>query len=458
MAKEFRQTPGAKSPETLVPPPSIIPEPMICDFEKETDRMLKLAMEGEEIAPIAPYVSKFEIVKPLPLVLVPLESMLLSNPELGNFELRGSRLSGRAESNLELERRFGLESVTPSRITRMKPTFKSKLAARLKEKEESQVSRDNLLEPCQENAQTSAERPSWMRHLDGSEGIEWNPLKGIVELKKQQVAVEEAYESKEGSLFDRSELTSSAGSRGSFLKEYAIQLFASSSVHYDPNSSFSTFLLKTDFTNVIQLDLSNSNITDNGANELVDALVAGRLPNLKSLDVSDNKISIKGREYFIKALQNLTQDIKILVYKVVDINIIIEGIEKQGDIFFDSKEEKQTIIKDFLKQAQDNGVDVSNVTVSKDIFSKLDNVGYLISDFAIGWVKCNVVPDNIPSSAADQIIATASKKAGVVDTVLGVVTCYFETFDEYDFAQEGVQFMHDIGLIGIEEFMDHVEI
>jgi hypothetical protein len=42
-------------------------------------------------------------------------------------------------------------------------------------------------------------------------------------------------------------------------------------------------------------------------------------------------------------------------------------MEKQGTLFFGSKEEKQKIIKDILKQSQENGVDVKNVTVSKDI-------------------------------------------------------------------------------------------
>jgi len=136
---------------------------------------------------------------------------------------------------------------------------------------------------------------------------------------------------------------------------------------------------------------------------------------------------------------------------------IIDGVKKQGNLFFGSKEDKQEIVKDILKQAQDNGVDVKNVTVSKDIFAKLDNAGYLISDFSLGWSKCSVIPKSVGSFVGDKIIATTSKKANIINIVEGVATCYFETFDQSASSQGGVQFMLDIGLAGVQEFIEHIE-
>ena len=205
---------------------------------------------------------------------------------------------------------------------------------------------------------------------------------------------------------------------------------------------------------VKEWNLSNNNIDDEGAEIISQALITGSLPHTKVLHLEGNKLSINSNPKFIKLVQNVQQDIKILVSRMSD---IIDGVKKQGNLFFGSKEDKQEIVKDILKQAQDNGVDVKNVTVSKDIFAKLDNAGYLISDFSLGWSKCSVIPKSVGSFVGDKIIATASKKANIINIVEGVATCYFETFDQSASSQGGVQFMLDIGLAGVQEFIEHIE-
>jgi hypothetical protein len=117
---------------------------------------------------------------------------------------------------------------------------------------------------------------------------------------------------------------------------------------------------------------------------------------------------------------------------------------------FGSKEAKQKVIKDWLKIGQDNGIDVKNVTVSKDIFDMIVSHGKLQYNFAMGYAKCNIVPDNVKSFIADQIIATASKKAGVINTIIGAVTCYFKTLD-------AEMTMTDIGLVRQDELTNSVE-
>ena len=124
---------------------------------------------------------------------------------------------------------------------------------------------------------------------------------------------------------------------------------------------------------------------------------------------------------------------------------------------FGTKESRQIVIKDWLKVGQDNGIDVKNVTVSKDIFTSAINGGKLGFNFVFGWAKCSIVPNDVKTFAADQIIATASKKAGFVNTAIDVVTCYFETLDESASSQEGIQFMTDMGLIGQDELLENIE-
>jgi hypothetical protein len=141
--------------------------------------------------------------------------------------------------------------------------------------------------------------------------------------------------------------------------------------------------------------------------------------------------------------------VKILVSRMSD---IVDGVKKQGNLFFGSKEDKQAIVKDILKQAQENGVDVKNVTVSKDIFEALGNFGSLSKNFSYGWTKCTLVPNSVKSYVGDKIIAKASPLVGQINTAMDVATCYFESFDENASSKEGVQFMGDIGFITQAEF------
>ena len=127
------------------------------------------------------------------------------------------------------------------------------------------------------------------------------------------------------------------------------------------------------------------------------------------------------------------------------------------NLFFGSKEDKQAIVKDILKQAQDNGVDVKNVTVSKDIQDKILNSWNLTVDFAIGWAKCRVVPDSVGSFVGNKIVAKASPLVGQINDAMDKATCYFESFDASASSKEGVQFMVDIGFVEQSELLGAVE-
>ena len=234
---------------------------------------------------------------------------------------------------------------------------------------------------------------------------------------------------------------------------------------------------------IINLNLSNNGIGDDGAAHIAAYLKHGYMPATTHVNLADNIITDKGALCFaesfnssvnklkvlhlegnnltpfganpkiIKLVQNVKQDIKILVSKITNIK---DGMGKQGTLFFGSKEEKQVIIKNILKQSQENGVDVKNVTVSKDIFEVVKNTGKLFGNLGFGWVKC-YAPDSVGSFVGEVIIARVSPLAGKINDTIDKATCYFESFDENASSKEGVQFMGDIGLVTQAEFFNVIE-
>jgi len=180
-----------------------------------------------------------------------------------------------------------------------------------------------------------------------------------------------------------------------------------------------------EWRNIIKIDLSNNKIGNKGAYYLSDSLTYGQLPSTRYLDISGNDIGWEGNAKLAQLVQNIKQDIKVLVYRVLNVSTIIEGGKKQSDLFFGSKEEKQTVIKKYLQEAQSNGVDTKNVAVSKSIFDKIKNVQKLSDNFVLGFIKCNVVPEDATSFAAGAIVAKTFKKATGVIMATDAGACYF---------------------------------
>ena len=205
------------------------------------------------------------------------------------------------------------------------------------------------------------------------------------------------------------------------------------------------------------INLSNNWLGDDSALFISQALEYGNVPNLKYLNVSGNNMSWESNALFAKASNNLRQDIKILINKVIPIDSIVGGVKKQSDLFFGSKEEKHAVIKGYLQHAQSDGVDIKNVVVSKDILSRIDTSTSLSVKFLLGLVKCNIVPKDITSFAADKIIAKASPTTGVVKTIVDGVSCYFEAFEDSASSQCGIQYMLDVGFITTIDLLGNVE-
>ena len=209
--------------------------------------------------------------------------------------------------------------------------------------------------------------------------------------------------------------------------------------------------------NIKYMNLSNNQIGDDGVKYIASHLSAGLHPNLRCLDVSGNNLSYEVCGKIAKVVDQMKQDIKILVNRVLSINSITEGGKKQSDLFYGSKEEKQMVIKEYLKQAQSNGVDIQNVVVSKGIFEKIINGYNLGKDFLFGFTKCKIVPKDFTAFAEDKIIAHVSPQISAVKTITDCIACYFETFDKSGSSQEGIQFMLDAGFVTTTELLGNVE-
>ena len=102
-------------------------------------------------------------------------------------------------------------------------------------------------------------------------------------------------------------------------------------------------------------------------------------------------------------------------------------------------------------------VDTKNVAVSKSIFDKIKNVQKLSDNFVLGFIKCNIVPEDTTSFAVGAIVAKTFKKSTGVIMATDAGACYFETFDESASSQEGIQFMLDAGIVSGTDLLGNVE-
>ena len=72
----------------------------------------------------------------------------------------------------------------------------------------------------------------------------------------------------------------------------------------------------TCFHNVVKLDLSNNGLTDISAKLIAKAIGTKALPGLKITHVEGNKFSPAAKSLLIKALDSISQDIKIVFDEV----------------------------------------------------------------------------------------------------------------------------------------------
>ena len=197
-----------------------------------------------------------------------------------------------------------------------------------------------------------------------------------------------------------------------------------------------------------EINVSGNQISDNGSWSIAEALKTGKFPTLKRFDASGNDISLVGEKFMIDALKHpSTQSVIVLLKRSNNLKTMISG----------SKEEKQAIIKETLQAAQDKGVDVRNVAVSKDFSEYIWNKIKIAADFTVGFTKCNIVPEDATSLAEDIITAKISRKAVAATAAKDAVVCLFDSIEEVSVSSEGVQLIKDLDLCGANSVIDSIE-
>lgn len=212
---------------------------------------------------------------------------------------------------------------------------------------------------------------------------------------------------------------------------------------------------KTDFTSIVKVDLSNSDIDDFGAKYIADSLEKGTLPSTKYIDITGNHITPTGDTALVKAMKHQTvQDIIILTYK----------LNENSKLLIGTKEEKIAAYKELIAKGKDKGTYDEAIVVDKSWWGQVKNTVnqfLAVKNGVFGFSKCHFVPEDIAVGyAQDKFIAKIPKIFGSVAKygiklidVKDIVTCYLGATEEAWTSEVGMSAIkHELCVMGESEF------
>ena len=192
---------------------------------------------------------------------------------------------------------------------------------------------------------------------------------------------------------------------------------------------------------IITMNFSNNVIGDDGAKYMADCLKMGRYPNLKSLDVSGNHITPTGEGHFVKAMQNHTLQHMYVTLK--------NAVGTKKDYY-------APFLKQVLKDAQNNGVDIKNIVVDKSLIGSIKNNVEMGWNISVSFIKCKFVPVlEAPSLVADTFVLSYPKHAiSKIFSPTETLACVFNGFkSEFDTDLGAKIAVRDLELMGVDEFI-----
>ena len=136
--------------------------------------------------------------------------------------------------------------------------------------------------------------------------------------------------------------------------------------------------------NVTILNLSNTNIGDKGVEVITDALVNGKIPATKYIDVSDNNIYHIGQGHLIKAVEEAPNDSLNITFVSGD-----RLLKPQGSI---GHQALKTVLKSHLEYAASQGVHPNNIKVDKTFMDYFKQGGVITTKVVFGVGKCTTWP------------------------------------------------------------------
>jgi hypothetical protein len=175
--------------------------------------------------------------------------------------------------------------------------------------------------------------------------------------------------------------------------------------------------------NIRYINLSNNYIDDNGAKYIASHLRPELHPHLKVINVSGNKLTSRGEGYFAKALKNA----------------IVKDIVIHLKLFSGNKKDYNSALKEFLKQAEENGINTKAIASHKSSVSYIKDIatGTFIATW--GFIKCKYVLEDFNSFAIDTITAKISNKLAKLISVSDTVQCYLQASNDLWTSELGVK-------------------
>jgi len=133
-------------------------------------------------------------------------------------------------------------------------------------------------------------------------------------------------------------------------------------------------------TNLEYLNLSNNQITDEGASAIAEALESGKVNNLQTLDVSGNNITEVGEGYFVKALKSEAVNfIAITLESHAGRDAVVDFLKKGSSYYF----------KEFVKRFKNN-IDTQYIKTDEDsaFMHCKEGVPKAVVGVTLGIAKC----------------------------------------------------------------------
>lgn len=167
-------------------------------------------------------------------------------------------------------------------------------------------------------------------------------------------------------------------------------------------SNFDYFLKLPYLSKVSTIDLSNKQIDDKGAKVLANSLSNGRFPHLKTLRLEGNKITDEGQGFLIDSLKAISQ------------HIVIKFKKYSTDL---GQKTIKPALKEFIKYAQEKGIDTTHISTNKPTLEYLKDVGIIGKNIVFGVAKCNytlleilTLDTTLPSVVTDIAIEKSCSK------------------------------------------------
>ena len=245
------------------------------------------------------------------------------------------------------------------------------------------------------------------------------------------------------------------------------------------NSFVTSPTVKYPMHHIINLNLSNNSIGDDGAAHIAAYLKHGYMPATTHVNLADNNITDTGAAHLADSLKSKGNKLNIihlegnrltstgegyLVKALLDkatqhMVIFTQRLEQNSKLFpfVGTKEEKTAMYKEYLKKGIEKGTNDQAIVVDKSLWGEIVNTknqGLAVKSGVVGFIKCNwKVEGVIESYAQDKLTAKISKTLtkiwSKITNIEGVVSCYLEATDEMYTSEAGQKALtHEVHVAG----------